>query len=502
MVLVAFFLLGGIVSFTKYFNQVILTFLSITLPPVLFLITRPSASFIRNAPARYFIFFMPFFLFFIAKGVTAFWDFLIHTGTKLLKNRPSSSSVARLTWAGLLLSCSLLAGFLAPQLKTDYQYRRDLPDFRGALGYVNKLIQDDDVVILDGTYLFFFDESNITDGFPFYIDDYYQKEIRLVSKYDIISELGQILDQKRQLWGIISPSKSSTVKMANDQADIKAFRKITVIRFERDILSRSLERLLDICPFLRAEDQEDYHLAIAHLSLFRGDVEKARQQVYVLYPMGSLNLLEEKSRREVRNFFLMRRSRLYMQLSEKLLSQGCLPESFLAFLKFASLQTSEGYTHQVIHNFAKLLNNGIDALGENWLSPQFIDVLPCRAAACFLWQDSWGWHLRWKGRRGAELEGKISSTSAISLLKTYQLSNEDQCRAQEKMIKFNVHSKREQVQGLDFLVGKRSAFTLELLVNARGVPEKIFSGGKEDSGLLLPLEIRPQKRRQVLCFLY
>jgi hypothetical protein len=70
------------------------------------------------------------------------------------------------------------------------------------------------------------------------------------------------------------------------------------------------------------------------------------------------------------------------------------------------------------------------------------------------------------------------------------------------MIKFNVHSKREQVQGLDFLVGKRSAFTLELLVNARGVPEKIFSGGKEDSGLLLPLEIRPQKRRQVLCFLY
>jgi hypothetical protein len=486
-----FFILGIIASLKKFKSQIILTFLYITVPVILFLSSKPLDTAIRNAPDRYFIFFLPFFFFLISKGVSAFWSFAVNSYFKIFKREVSFNTLLRHVSIGMFITFLIFIGFLIPQINEIYQYRINLPDSRGSLQYINKYIQNDDIVVLEGSFLDFFNHSNIKKLFPIYIDDYYKKNIFVINKYDILKKLKGIMNQKRQLWGIVYAPDKDVVEKRLDSINIKKFRKISVVRFDRDILLKNLTRLLDTFYILRENDREVYHLILTKIYLLEKDVDKAKQEIQILKHIDSFDLINKKKLTHMQRYSTLRKgAQIYKKISSAFFSMGEYKESFFSYIKYASFLESINKIDVAVENIERFITYSINTEEKNRLVTQFMDLLPFQEGIYFLWQDPEGWHIRWRGKKGTKFQGKIVSSLKISSLKRFQFREKDQYSYSNHFIKFNSISPNEKVCGLDFQVLNDSELKFDLLINEKRIAKRILIAGQRETPERIPFSMK------------
>jgi len=473
-----FFIMGIIASLKNYKNQIILIFLYITIPVVLLLSVRPLNTTIRNAPDRYLIFFLPLFLFLISKGISAFWSFVVNSYVRIFKGKISFGIRSRYVSTGVFITFLIFAGFLIPQLKEIYHYRQNLPDSRGALQYMNKYIQNDDIVVLEGSFLDFFNHANVRRIFPIYIDNYNKRNIVVIHKYNYLINLKGIMNQKRQVWGVVYTSEKDSTEKRLDSIDIETFRKISVIRLDRDTLLENLKKLLDTFYILRENDREDYHLMLTQIYLLEKDINKAKQEIQILKKIDSFDLINKKKlTRPNRSTTLKKTAAIYKKIYKDFFALGEYKESFLSFIKYTTFLKSIHRIDAAIRDIKKLIAHRINTEDKEWLVAQFMNLYPFQEGIYFIWQDPDGWHIRWKGKNGTRFYGKIVSSLKISALKKYQFREKDDYSYSNHFIKFNSTSFNEEICGLDFQVLNSSELKFDLSINEKRIPKEVVIAG-------------------------
>jgi len=486
-----FFIIGIIASLKNRKNLLILIFLYMTIPVILFLYSKPIGSTVRNAPDRFFIFFLPLFFFLISKGVSAFWSFAINSYFKIFKRESFFNSMSRYVSIGVFITFLIFIGFLVPQINDIYQYRINLPDSRGSLQYMNKYIQKDDIVVLEGSFLSFFNDSNVEKLFPIYIDNYYKNANIVTNKYDTFEKLKGIINQKRQLWGVVYTPDKDVAEKRLDSIDIKKFRKISVIRFDRDILQKNLTRLLDTFYILRENDREVYHLILTQIYLLEKDIDSAKQEIQILKQIDSFDLINRKKLTHMKRYSTLRKgAQIYKKISSDFFSMGEYKESFFTYIKYASFLESINKIDVAVEDIERFITYRVDTEDKNRLVTQFMDLLPFQEGIYFLWQDPDGWHIRWRGKKGTKFHGKIVSSLKISALKRFQFRGKDHYNYSNHFIKFNSISPNEKVCGLDFQVLNDSELKFDLLINEKRIAKRVLIAGQRETPERIPFSIK------------
>jgi hypothetical protein len=473
-----FFIVGIMASMKKFKNQIILIFLYITIPVIVLLSVRPLNTTIRNAPDRYLIFFLPLFFFLISKGVSAFWSFIVNSQVRIFKGKISSDIRSRYVSIGVFITFLIFAGFLIPQLKEIYHYRQNLPDSRGALRYINKYIKNDDIVFLEGSFLDFFNQANVGRILPIYVDNYKEKNIIVINKYNFLKVLKGIMNQERQVWGVVYISEKDSTEKKLDAVDTETFRKISVIRFDRDTLVENLKKLLETFLILRENDREDYHLLLTQIYLLEKDINKAKQVIQILKKIDSFDLINKKKLTlQKKSVTLRKTANIYKKIYNDLFVLGEYKESFISFIRYTTFVKSTNRIDAAIRDIRKLIAHRINTEDKEWLVAQFLNLLPFREGIYFIWQDPDGWHIRWGGKNGTRFYGKIVSSLKISSFKKYQFKEKDHYDYSNHFIKFNSTSFNEEICGLDFQVSNRTELKFDLSINEKRIPKEVVIAG-------------------------
>jgi len=275
LLLFLFLIIGIVASLKKGKNPLILIILSIAVPVALFLYGGPSDSTLRNAPDRYLTYLLPFFLILISKGVITSWNMLAKILSRISQGTRTPQGDRRLSNTGIITTFIIICILFLPQIQRIYHYRKSQPDFKGALQYINTNMDADAILVFEGTFLLFFEDSNIRDGLPVYIDGYYKKKIPLLSKYNVVQKLKELHSQEREVWSIVyRPEKVHLSSTSPD--NLKSFQKLAVVHYEKDTLQSNFTKLFSDLLDLRQDNKEDYHLILALLHLNQNDIEKAR----------------------------------------------------------------------------------------------------------------------------------------------------------------------------------------------------------------------------------
>jgi hypothetical protein len=470
------FIAGIIVSVKNSQNQLILISLYLTIPFIQFLAAKPNDSLIRNAPDRYFMFLLPFFFFLIARGISVFWRAVGNFSRRFLKEELPYFNVSRLISAGFGATFLIFFAFLIPQINELYLYRKNLPDFKGALSYINDHIESDAVVFFEGSSYLFFEHSNIHDGFPIYVHDYYKSDILTLTKHNISKKLENMIHQKRQLWGVVYTPGKIDAEGATKFA--KSFQKISVFGFERDNVGTNLSKLLRILSDVRKANSEDYLLISTQLFLLEKDIDRAKEEIQNLKNAKALALKEESTLLPAwKPIILSRRAISYKKISRAFYDLGEFEESRFAFIRYAKHMISRNKINPAINYLESLLTQKINTKDRYRLVAEFLNLIPFQEGLFFLWKDVDGWHVRWKGQN-ARIEGNIKAPSKILEIKKYQFGQEAQYQHWDRSIQFSIVPSEQKISGLDFQAKKIAGLIFAFSINKKRAEIKFLKEKK------------------------
>ena len=482
-----FLIIGIIASLKKENSQLVLIILSITVPVALFLYGGPSRSTVRNAPDRYLIYLLPFFLMLISKGVITSWSTLAKICSRIAQGTITPQGERRLNNAGIITTFIIICILFLPQIQSIYQYRKSQPDFKGALQYVNRNMDADAILVFEGTFLFFFEDSNIRDGLPVYIDGYYENKIPLLSKYDILHYLKELPSQERQVWSIVYTPEKEHLNETSSRAP-KSFHKLAVVQYERDTLQSNFTKLFSDLLNLREDNKEDYLLILALLHLNQNDTEKARG---VLQSLGSCDVYHLPGQENLRPgwvfYTLSKRQKMYNQLSHKLFSRGEYEASVFSFLRYSKRLMTNNNFGESVNSLEKYLTRKIPIQDRYRIVSQFLEPLPFDAGYIFRWSDPDGWHLRWGGRKDTRLKVRVESSSKIRAVQKTMLEDEGSFQRKAQTMTYEAQIHEDRIAGFDFQVKGRPKLTFDLSLNQKDI-RKVFFTKKEK----IPLERIPE----------
>lgn len=476
ILLLMFFAAGIIASVKDFPNQLILISLFLTLPFILFLAAKPDDSLIRNAPDRYFIFLLPFFFFLIARGISAFWQTTANGLRSLLKEFPNFKT----SWfvsAGLGATFLIFCAFLFPQISQHYLYRKNLPDFKGALSYINDHVESDAIIFFEGSFNLYFEESNIWDGFPIYVKNYYQSDIEPLTKLDLSSKLEKLVHQKRQFWGVVyTPGR---VDVAKDAAEsMKFFQKISVVQFERDRVGTNLTKFLKILSDLRPSNREDYSLIATQIYLREKDIDAAKEEIQNLKNTPIFNWEGELVRLpEWNSMILSRRAVFYRRISRTLYDIGELEELMFTFHRYAGYMISTNKISSSINYLESLLTRRMSTEYRYRLVTEYLNLIPIQEGLFFIWKDVDGWHIRWKGYN-SQIEGNIKAPAIVRGIKKYRFGQEVRYGHSSRSIQFSVNASERKISGLDFRVKNRAGLTFTFSIDGQRAGIKFLKNKK------------------------
>jgi hypothetical protein len=482
-----FFIIGVIASIRKQQSQLILIILSIAIPVALFLYGGPSDSTVRNAPDRYLTYLLPFFLILISKGILTSSQFLIKTSSRIAKKNRTSQGERQLTNAGMIIIFFLLCVLLLPQVQRIYHYRQSQPDFKGALQYVNSHMDADALLVFEGTFLLFFEDSNIRDGLPVYIDGYYEHKNPLLSKYDIIENLKELPSQKREVWSIVYiPEKEHFNRKSSSSST--SFQKIAVIPYQKDTLQSNFTKLFTDLLDLRKDNREDYLLTLALLYLNQNNTEKAKD---ILQSLGELDAYKLPGQENLKpgwaSHTLSKRQQMYARLSRTLFSQGEYKGSIFAFLRFSERLVSSNRIEEAVNSLEKYLTRKVQKEDKAPLVNQFLRPIPFDEGLFFIWRDPEGWHIRWKAKKDTRLHVSVESSSKIRGVKKTLLEDSAALLHKPRSLAYETQAQENRIVGFDFQVKSRSKLTFDLSLNQKNI-QKVFYTRKDK----IPLEKVPE----------
>jgi len=482
ILLFLFLIIGIVASLKKGKNPLILIILSIAVPVALFLYGGPSDSTLRNAPDRYLTYLLPFFLILISKGVITSWNMLAKIHSRIAQGTKTPQGDRRLSNAGIITTFIIICILLLPQIQRIYHYRKSQPDFKGALQYINTNMDADAILVFEGTFLLFFEDSNIRDGLPVYIDEYYKKKIPLLSKYDVVQNLKELHSQKREVWSVVHTPEKKHLKGTSSRIP-KSFQKLAVVQYERDLLQSNFTKLFSDLLDLRQDNKEDYHLILALLHLNQNDSGKASG---VLQPLGEIDAYDLPNRENMKpgwaSHTLSKRQQMYNQLSHGLLSRGEYEGSIFSFLRYSKRLMTSNRIGESVNSLEKYLTRKIQKQDRYRLVSQFLEPLPFDSGYFFLWRDPDGWHLRWEGRENTRLNVHVESSSRIKAVQKTMLEDEAGFQRKPRFLAYETLTQEDRIAGFDFQVQGSPKLTFDFTLNQKDI-RKVFFTKKEKTPL-------------------
>jgi len=498
--LMLFFIIGVMDSLRKEKSQLILILLSLTLPVAIFLYGGPSDSTVRNAPDRYLTYLLPFFLILISKGVIASWYSLVKMSSRL--TQANQRFERHFIKTGIVTTFIIFCIFFLPQILRVYDYRKSQPDFKGALQHINTNMDADSILVLEGTFLFFFEDSNIRDGLPVYIDRFYENRYPLLSKYDIVQYLNKFPHQKKQVWGIVYLPEEEPLS-GTYSGSANSFHKLAVVRYERDTLQSNFTRLFSDLLDLRENNREDYLLILALLKLHQNDIEKTRK---ALQSLGKFHAYDIPGQEDLKpgwaSHTLSKRQQMYNQLSHELFVRGEYEGSVFSFLRFSKRLLTGGRIDEAVNSLEKYLTNKLSKKERNRLVDQFMEPIPFDDGIFFLWKDPDGWHVRWRARKNIELTVRVESSSKIRSVQKTRLENEGGFQRKPRSVTYETRAQASQIDGFDFQVKGKPKLTFKLSLNQREFRKVIFGRKEKPTPEKIPEDLKVytgKSGRAILC---
>ncbi len=499
----ALIFMGCVSSLKSYGKALIMFLLYFSLPFLLFSMSNPLDVYLTPQVGK-FIFILPLLFLLMAKGLTSLHSILSRTISKLSRAK-NPMALGKGLWVPIVLGILV---FQAVLLEDHYYYNWNLLSIKRDRE-INSYLKQNTLQ----TEIIYFDEFINKNTFlilqPLRYPDGRQKGVAVIeSDYDLIFSgllylpTGLVVILDRSSFG---EEDISRLKSISPNLELKKLSRHFIVHFpgEEKILYEKMVALMNFLidlPWAR-EKIIEYYLLLAKIHLLADRYEEALKEIATFNRMKSQPIPEIKvAQKNIQKLFCIERASVQvhvqnmlaqniqeslMKKADQLLIDGKFDTALLLqkeverhgsdelrsavwlHLSLAESYLKKGMASDAAVEFERALPLCPTPRYEFHVLKKILDIrdLPF---GYFIWKTEGIWHLRWWSKRIRTFAGTVESSRLFRGIGAFRMALNDDYTYSRKKVIFRGIVEADRIQGLDFLVKRRSRLTFSLRIKGQG----------------------------------